>query len=101
MTYTKPPGAMHPGAVVLYSDYSGVKSVDHALEVPGNGDGGSGSSLHLIHGELGVDLGHQQALGGNLQHAHLGDDLVNAVGGGQGQTALLEDLGVSCRVVCA
>ena len=71
------------------------RSADHALEVSGNGDGGCGSGLHLLHGELGVDLGHQQALGGDFQHAHLGDDLVHAVGSGQGQTALLEDLGVA------
>ncbi len=45
--------------------------------------------------ELGVDLGHQQALVSDLKHAHLSDDLVHAVRGGQGQTALLEDLGVA------
>ena len=71
------------------------RSVDHALEVSGNGEGGSGGGLHVVHGELGVDLGHQQTVLGDLEHAHLGDDLVHAVGGGQGQTALLEDLGVA------
>ena len=32
---------------------------------------------------------------GDLEDAHLGDDLVDAVGSGQRQTALLEDLGVA------
>ena len=71
------------------------QSVDHGLQVLGDSDGGSGGSLHLLDGELGVDLGHDQAVLGDFQHAHLGDDLVDAVGSGQGQAALLEDLGVA------
>ena len=71
------------------------QSVDHGLQVLGDSDGGSGGGLHLLDGELGVDLGHDQAVLGDFQHAHLGDDLVDAVGSGQGQAALLEDLGVA------
>ena len=53
------------------------KLVDHALQVLGDGDGGSGSSLDVLNGELGVDLGHQQTIGSDFQKAHLGDDLVD------------------------
>ena len=61
--------------------------VQHTLQVNGDLKGSGSSFLDLIDSELGVDLGHQQALVSDLKHAHLGDDLIHAVRGGQGQDA--------------
>jgi hypothetical protein len=73
--------------------------LQHRLQVIGDLEGSLGLSLDLLDGNTVGDLNEGQTVGEvNVEDAEVSDDAADAGGAGQGELAVLDDLGVALLV---